>query len=49
MENKVILKLSSLSYQINQKKLIDDISLEIDSGDMVSIVGPNGSSKRQIS
>ena len=40
-----ILELNSLTYSINQKKLIDNISVKIKSGDMVSIVGPNGSGK----
>ncbi len=45
MQNDILLKLDSLSYKINQKKLIDNISLEIKSGDMISIIGPNGSGK----
>ncbi len=43
--NNFILELNSLTYLINQKKLIDNISVKIDTGDIVSIVGPNGSGK----
>ena len=45
IQNKKIIELKSLAYQIGNKKLVQDISLDILSGDMVSIVGPNGSGK----
>ena len=34
-----------MSYLINQKKLIDNLSVKIEVGNIVSIVGPNGSGK----
>ena len=34
-----------MTYIINNKTLIDNISLDIKNGDMVSIIGPNGSGK----
>lgn len=43
--NRFILELDSVSYSINQKKLINNISVKINAGDIVSIVGPNGSGK----
>ena len=39
MQNDILLKLDSLSYKINQKKIIDNISLEIKSGDMILFPG----------
>ena len=41
----MIIELNSLSYQINEKTLLDNLSLKIKEGDMISIIGPNGSGK----
>lgn len=40
-----LLELSNVSYAVKDKIIIDDVSLSIDSGDYVSIVGPSGSGK----
>ena len=45
MQNKLALHLKSVSYVINNKKIINDISFQIELNDFVSIVGPNGSGK----
>ena len=45
MQNKLALHLKSVSYMINNKKIINDISFQIELNDFVSIVGPNGSGK----
>ena len=45
MENKNLLEIKSIFFKIKDKVILDDISLHIKSGDMVSIIGPNGSGK----
>lgn len=45
MENNTLLRLNTISFNIKDKTIIDNISLEISSGDMISIIGPNGSGK----
>lgn len=40
-----MLKLKSISYQSNDRKILDDISFEIQKGDLISIVGESGSGK----
>ena len=39
------IKISSVSYEKGNKKILDDISLEIKSGEVLSILGPNGAGK----
>ena len=36
---------SSISWEINGKKILNDVSLEINNGEVVSIIGPNGAGK----
>ena len=36
---------SSISWEINGKKILNDVSLEINHGEVVSIIGPNGAGK----
>ena len=48
MENKNLLEIKSIFFKIKDKVILDDISLHIKSGDMVSIIGPNGSGKTTI-
>tara|TARA_B100000676_G_C18082705_1_gene852459 strand:+ start:2453 stop:3238 length:786 start_codon:yes stop_codon:yes gene_type:complete len=45
MENKNLLEIKSISFKIKEKLILNDISLDVKSGDMVSIIGPNGSGK----
>ncbi len=48
MENKNLLEIKSIFFKIKDKVILDDISLHVESGDMVSIIGPNGSGKTTI-
>tara|TARA_Y100001970_G_scaffold52986_1_gene67027 strand:- start:5081 stop:5869 length:789 start_codon:yes stop_codon:yes gene_type:complete len=45
MQNKSIINLQSVYYKINNKILINDISFNVEAGDMTCIIGPNGSGK----
>lgn len=40
-----ILKIENLSFAYEKERVIDGINLEIDKGEMISIVGPNGAGK----
>lgn len=39
------IKISSISYQINNKNILKDISLEVELGEILCILGPNGAGK----
>ncbi len=43
-----MIKLSNLCYSIGQASIINDISLEIEAGDFVAIIGENGAGKTTI-
>src|SRR5690348_10824195 len=45
MRSNQVLKTHSLCFQSEEKKLIDDISLEFHPGFIYGIIGPNGSGK----
>lgn len=40
-----MLNAQNLSYEVNQKQILHDISLEVASGQMFGILGPNGAGK----
>lgn len=40
-----MLKIENLSYQINKKTILDNINLELDDKQVISLIGPNGSGK----
>ncbi len=44
-----MLKISNLSVSVNNKKIIDNLNLEIPKGKIVAIMGPNGSGKSTLS
>lgn len=46
--NPILLEAQNLSYMINDKTLIHDISLSIKQGEMVVIIGPNGAGKSSL-
>ena len=39
------IKTKSLSYAINEKRILEDISIEILPGEICTVIGPNGSGK----
>ena len=40
-----MISLKNISYNIDNKKIIDDINLKVDTGSVLSIIGPNGAGK----
>src|SRR5699024_5963379 len=40
-----ILKLNNLHYEVENKKIIEDINFTVDKGEIVTIIGPSGSGK----
>ena len=38
-------EVKNLSWEVNSKKILDDISLSISSGEIITILGPNGAGK----
>lgn len=43
-----ILKIENLSFAYEKEKILDGINLEVDKGEIISIVGPNGAGKSTI-
>lgn len=40
-----VLEINNLSYEINNKKILDDINFSVNVGEFISIIGPNGAGK----
>ena len=45
MESKEVLNIDSISYEVNNKSILSDISFKVNQGEMACIIGPNGSGK----
>lgn len=46
MDNKeVVVKIKDLNFQINERKILKNINLEVSKGEFVGLIGPNGAGK----
>ena len=43
--NNILVKLKNAGYQLNNKFLVEGVSLEVQKGKIVTLIGPNGSGK----
>ena len=45
MENKAVLKIQGLCKSFDSLKAVDDVSMQIETGEILGLIGPNGSGK----
>ena len=45
MENKTVLKCNKICKNFGKKRILTDVSFEVDSGDILGFIGPNGAGK----
>ena len=45
MENNILVKLNNVGFRQNQKWLVQGVSLQVEKGEIVTLIGPNGSGK----
>ena len=43
LENKILVKLKSAGFRLNDKWLVQGVSLQVEKGKIVTLIGPNGS------
>ena len=45
LENKILVKLKNAGFRLNDKWLVQGVSLKVEKGKIVTLIGPNGSGK----
>jgi len=43
--NNILVKLNNAGFRVNNKWLVEDVSLQVEKGKIVTLIGPNGSGK----
>lgn len=45
MEEKILLQIEDVSYRVDDRTIIDDISFTVNKGETIAVIGPSGSGK----